>query len=170
VCAEGLHLIGKLRSDANLRWYFKGQYKGRGCPRKYDGKVHFQNDLERFESIETTEEGIEIYSAVVEAKNGKRKLRVVLLRWEKKEEGTVGTAILFSTDPALSASKIVEYYRARFQIEFLFRDAKQHTGLMDCQARSSEAIHMHINASFVSQNLLNLEDRREKQSDHPLLH
>jgi len=82
----------------------------------------------------------------------------------------VGTAILFSTDPELSASKIVEYYRARFQIEFLFRDAKQHTGLMDCQARSSEAIHMHINASFVSLNLLKLEDRREKQSDHPLLH
>jgi len=117
---------------------------------------------ERFESIETTEDGVEIYSAVVEAKNGKRKLRVVLLRWEKKEEGTVGTAILFSTDPELSASKIVEYYRARFQIEFLFRDAKQHTGLMDCQARSSEAIQMHINASFMSLNLLKLEDRREK--------
>jgi len=167
VCSEGLHLIGKLRSDANLRWYFEGQYKGRGRPKTYDGKVHFQNDLERFESMETTEDGIEIYSAVVEAKNGKRKLRVVLLRWEKKKEGAVGTAILFSTDPGLSASKIVEYYRARFQIEFLFRDAKQHTGLMDCQARSSEAIHMHINASFVSLNLLKLEDRREKQSDHP---
>jgi len=77
---------------------------------------------------------------------------------EKKEEDSVGTAILFSTDPELSPSKIVEYYRARFQIEFLFRDAKQHTGLMDCQARSSEAIQMHINASFVSLNLLKLED------------
>jgi len=45
VCAEGLHLIGKLRSDADLRWYFEGQYKGRGCPKKYDGKVHFKTIL-----------------------------------------------------------------------------------------------------------------------------
>ena len=60
--------------------------------------------------------------------------------------------------------KLVAYYKARFQIEFLFRDAKQHTGLMDCQARCKTAIHTHINASLTALNLLKLEDRRNKKT------
>ena len=36
------------------------------------------------------------------------------------------------------------YYKARFQIEFVFRDAKQYTGLLDCQSCKKEAIHTHI--------------------------
>ena len=51
----------------------------------------------------------------------------------------------------------------RFQIEFLFRDAKQHTGLTHCQSRRKEAIHTHLNASLVALNLLKLEDRQTKK-------
>ena len=63
--------------------------------------------------------------------------------------------------------QIIAYYKARFQIEFLFRDAKQFTGLMDCQARSKEAIHTHINASLTALNLLKLQDRKDKETDDP---
>jgi IS4 transposase len=35
--------------------------------------------------------------------------------------------------------KLVELYAARFQIEFLFRDSKQFTALLDCQARAASA-------------------------------
>jgi hypothetical protein len=45
---------------------------------------------------------------------------------------------------------MVRYYQARFQIEFLFRDAKQFTGLMACQARSEEALLKSFNASFAA--------------------
>jgi len=41
-------------------------------------------------------------------------------------------AVLFSTDTQLDALSIYQYYQARFQIEFLFRHAKQFTGLCDC--------------------------------------
>jgi hypothetical protein len=34
-------------------------------------------------------------------------------------------------------------YRLRFQIEFLYRDAKQFTGLNDCQARSPSKLNFH---------------------------
>jgi putative transposase len=36
-----------------------------------------------------------------------------------------------SSDLALAAAQLVEYYLLRFQIEFNFSDAKQHFGLED---------------------------------------
>ena len=76
------------------------------------------------------------------------------------------TAVLFSTDTDLDALKIYSLYKARFQIEFLFRDAKQFTGLSDCQARSQAALHFHFNASMTALNLLKLEDRHRTQGTH----
>ena len=43
---------------------------------------------------------------------------------------------------------IYRYYKVRYQIEFLFRDAKQHTGLSQCQARSENKIHFHTNTAL----------------------
>jgi len=45
------------------------------------------------------------------------------------------------------------YYRSRFQIEFLYRDGKQHTGLNDSQARSENKLHFQFNASLTSINI-----------------
>jgi len=42
----------------------------------------------------------------------------------------------------LDAMTLIKYYKARFQIEFLFRDAKQYTGLTHCQSWRKEAINM----------------------------
>ena len=39
------------------------------------------------------------------------------------------------------------------QIRFIFRDARQYTGLADCQARSAQAIDTHVNASLLALNL-----------------
>lgn len=93
-------------------------------------------------------------------------MRIVYL--VKKVGSKVQTALLFSTDLALDAKTIVRYYtstssvhrKARFQIEFLFRDAKQFLGLNHCQARCGEALHFHFNASMTALNLLKLEDRQ----------
>ena len=46
--------------------------------------------------------------------------------------------------------KIYQYYKARFQIEFLFRDAKQYAGLTHCQARKECEMYFHYNASITS--------------------
>ena len=63
-----------------------------------------------------------------------------------------------STDPDLNGHKLVELYAARFQIEFLFRDSKQFTGLLDCQARAASALDFHFNASLATLNLVRAED------------
>lgn len=45
--------------------------------------------------------------------------------------GKVAKVLLFSDDLNLPYDKLIDYYRLRFQIEFNFRDAKQHWGLED---------------------------------------
>jgi hypothetical protein len=58
--------------------------------------------------------------------------------------------------------------KARFQIEFLFRDAKQFTGLCDCQARSESALHSHFNACFTALNLIKWHDRQLAPTRKPI--
>jgi hypothetical protein len=154
-----LHNIGKLRHDANLRWLYQGPQKPRGRPKLYDGKVNF-NDLRRLEYIGKQDE-ILIYTAVVNSPCLKRDIRIVYLR--QQQANKVLSALLFCTDTALPALEIYRYYKARFQIEFLFRDAKQFTGLSDCQARCHEALHFHFNAAMTALNLIKIEDRQLAQ-------
>jgi len=55
------------------------------------------------------------------------------------------------------AFTIIEYYRLRFKIEFLFRDANQFTGLTHCQARSKEKVNFHFNLSLAAVNMANFQ-------------
>ena len=48
VLDSGLQVVGKLRTDAALLWLYKGDYRGVGRPKKYDGKVNFNKDKDRF--------------------------------------------------------------------------------------------------------------------------
>jgi hypothetical protein len=65
----------------------------------------------------------------------------------------------------LDALKIFSYYKARFQIEFVFRDAKQYLGLGDCQSRDKESLHFHYNASFAALNLVKIQDHLDRAND-----
>jgi hypothetical protein len=152
---HGLHLVSKLRHDAGLRWLYNGEQKAKGRPRQYAGKVRF-DDLSRFE-LAGNVDGQRVYTTVVNAPAFKCILRIVYV--VREEKGKIYTALLFSTDTDCAALDILRYYKARFQIEFLFRDARQHTGLCDCQATSEEKPGFHFNASLAALNLLRLEDR-----------
>lgn len=158
------HQIGKMRCDANLRYLYQGEQKSKGRPKQYDGKVTFE-DISRLDYV-ATQDNVTLYTAVVNSVNLKRNVRIVYL--VKKQHDKSSTAILFSTDMALDALTIYRYYQARFQIEFLFRDAKQFTGLCDSQSRSHEALHNHFNASFTALNLIKWLDREKSSSRHPI--
>lgn len=159
VCATGLKLVGKLRYDSEVYWKYNGAYGGKGRPKEFNGKVNFESDLTLFDYIKKEDDGTQIYSAIVFSKTFKCNLRIVLLRLPKENSKKVGHIILYSTDTNLDALTIIEYYKSRFQIEFVFRDAKQHTGLTDCQSTNSKSIHTHLNSSFAALNLIKLEDR-----------
>src|SRR5215475_2083365 len=153
-----LHPITKLRGDADGRFLFTGPHPTRrGAHRKYDGKVHWQ-DLSRFEALGTLAEAehVHLYTALVWHVTLKRKLRVVVLI-NRKAPDKLRYIVLASTDLALDGHKLVELYGARFQIEFLFRDSKQFTGLSDCQARAEAALDFHFNAVLATLNLARTE-------------
>ena len=61
--------------------------------------------------------------------------------------------MLASSDERQEATQIAWYYHLRFQIELLFRDAKQFTGLTQCQARREEKLDYHLNASLSAVNV-----------------
>lgn len=151
-----LHMIGKLRRDANMRYLYTGpkREKGSGKQKTYDGKVNWQ-DLSRFEYV-GLEDDIELYTLVLNHVSLKRNVRVVVLL-DKSNKDKIRQAILFSTDTQLDAKTLVRYYKARFQVEFIFRDAKQFTGLCDCQARDQKRLDFHFNASLTTLNLAKLE-------------
>jgi len=151
-------LITRLRSDANLRYFYTGPRKtGPGAPKLYDGKINFDctEQIEhRFEEVGRLPDRthVEIWTAVANSPHFKRNLRIVFLRNRK----TGRTLLLCSTDTEQEAEEVVRYYRLRYQIEFVIRDAKQHTGLTQCQARSQEKIDFHLNISVAGVNLLRL--------------
>lgn len=51
--------------------------------------------------------------------------------------------------------------------EFLFRDAKQFTGLSDCQARDQQKSEFHFNASLSALNLAKLEVTQQQALNQP---
>jgi Transposase DDE domain/DDE superfamily endonuclease len=150
-----LHLIGKLRHDANLKYLYRGEQKPRGAKRKYDGKVDFQ-DLSRFTQVQALEPYLTLYTAVVWHVSLKRQIRIVYLV-DIRKPGKPRTALLFSTDLTLDAQRILEFYRARFAIEFIYREAKQFTGLCDAQTRDAQRLDFHFNASLTALNLARFE-------------
>jgi IS4 transposase len=158
VIQAGKHFIGKLRRDANLKYLYEGKPTGKpGRPKLYDGKVDFK-DFSRWQLIaqETTDkQTTTTYTAIVFAAHLNRKIRVVCLL--TTQGGKTTHQLFFSTDTALPAKDILAFYQARFQIEFCFRDAKQFSGLLDCQSRHSHAIHFHWNMAFLTLTLARLE-------------
>jgi len=95
----------------------------------------------------------------------KRKFRLALLV-DTHTPDKPGYVLLFSTDINLDAKQILEYYKARFQVEFIFRDAKQFTGLCDAQTRDPKKLDFHFNASLTALNLATYDDQlRRPQPD-----
>ena len=86
----------------------------------------------------------------------------VLFYLNRKE---VAQKLYFSTDLKMDGIKIVSYYRSRFQIEFLYRDAKQHCGLEDWQARSKYKLNFHFNAALTTVNIAKLHRLDTRKSN-----
>ena len=167
VTALKLDVISKLRSDADLRYVYTGAQKPRGRHRKYDGKVDL-TDVSRMTLVRELEPKLFLYTVVVWSLSLKRKVRLAYLI-DCRDPKRIGRVLLFSTDLEIDASDILDFYKARFQIEFIFRDAKQFTGLTDCQARDFTKLDFHFNASLSALNLAKFDAVQLHQSDKPFV-
>jgi Transposase DDE domain len=167
VTALKLDVISKLRCDADLRYVYTGAQKPRGRHRKYDGKVDL-TDVSRLTLVREVEPKLFLYTVVVWSLSLKRKVRLAYLL-DCRQPKRIGRVLLFSTDLEIDASDILDFYKARFQIEFIFRDAKQFTGLTDCQARDFTKLDFHFNASLMALNLAKFDAVQLHQSAKPFV-
>ena len=151
-----MHLISRLRNDADLMYLYYGEPTGkRGRPKKYDGKIDLKDIDRKYFKLVLANDQTAVYTAIVYSKGLKRNIKLVYE--QPKSERNKSYLLFFSTDLELGALEILQYYKNRFQIEFLYRDGKQHTGLNDCQARSENKLHFHFNASLSAINLAKVE-------------
>lgn len=147
---KGLHIITKLRRDANLRYLYEGeQKKGKGRKKVYEGKVEVEAIDKRKVPLYYRDKEVAVYAAVLYAVQFKRKVLVAFIYYKGKTK----PQIIMSTDWEIDVLLMCRYYGLRFQVEFLIRDAKQHTGLEDCQARSKEKLHTHFNVALTAVSL-----------------
>ena len=148
---SGFDLITRLRQDVRLRYFYQGTYSGKGRPKTYDGKVNpLDLRMDIFQICDQAQDGSWIsYQAVVQVQAWKRSAKIVIQHMlDAQTDQVIGYRIYASTDTEITGQKLVHAYRCRYQQEFLFRDAKQHTGLEHGQARSWRKIDFHLNISM----------------------
>ena len=152
----GLHLISKLRINTALYFPSTLPYAGRGRPRIYGQRLNPQQIDTKYRVSTETQGNIttEVYQvSKLRHKKFQDPLNVVCilkthLLTEKKSH-----VLLFSSDLALDAEKMIDYYRLRFQIEFNFRDAKQYWGLEDFMNVNKTPVNNAANLSMFMVNV-----------------
>jgi len=149
----GMHFISRLRDDSVLFYLNQETPTGkRGAPKKYDGQVNRKEpNMKYFTLCHHTNE-LKVYNAIVYCKAFEQKINLSIAVFYRNGK-EVARKLYFSTDLKMEGMKIVSYYHSRFQIEFLYRDAKQHCGLEDCQARSKNKLGFHFNTALTTVNI-----------------
>lgn len=144
------HVVSRLRDDARLKYLYDGPHeKRRGPKRKYDGFIDRKSlDLAKMQEIHV--EGVvgNLYTLIAYSVSLERNIRLVIWKMPKGS-----TKLFFSTDIKMSGVDVIEYYKTRFQIEFVFRDSKEFTGLCDSQARDLDKMDFAFNAALCSINI-----------------
>jgi len=145
VLQTGLHLISKLRRDSAL--YFK--YEGDDKRRKYGTQLDYNNLPEEYLKKTDIDKDIttKTYQMPMLHKLFADLLNIVIIVKINTKENRKSHVVLFSTDLNLGYEKLIQYYSLRFQIEFVFRDAKQHWGLEDFMNIREIPVHNFANLS-----------------------
>ena len=146
----GLQTVGRLRWDAVLRHRYTGPHERRpGRRRPFEGRFDLCNPT-RLTRTTPDDAPVDLYHGQLHSKAWQRWLRVVYVLPRGADPQTTRGVLLDGSDTELDPVRLFRFYRARFQIEFAFRDAKQHLGLQDCRARLQAKLDFHFNAVFAA--------------------
>jgi putative transposase len=150
----GLHLISKMRHDAALYLATRERLNLEQLPSEFLVQTCLEDNYQ-----------VDIYQFKASPKDCPLLLNVVVTVKTHLTTGKHTRLILFSTDLALSASQIVDYYSLRFQIEFNFRDAKQYWGLDEFMNVTPQAVTNAVNLAFLMVNLSQILLKPHRQHD-----
>lgn len=166
VLASQMHFITRLRGDAVLFYPYLGlPASGKGRPRKLAGRVDLKNLFEEHFKPCLKEDGVIAFEAQIWIKAWKRLAKIVVVRQLHADGSTASTKIYASTKLEQDGAEVLLFYRSRFQAEFLFRDAKQHTGLADCQSRQTEALDFHFNTALTAVSMAKVVQKNDPKTD-----
>ena len=143
-------LISKLRVNAALYFPATQPHAGRGRPRIY-GERFNPRQMDTKWRVSTDTIGnitTEVYQATLRHKKFADLLNVVCILKTNLLTHQKSHVLLFSSDLALDAEKMIDYYSLRFQIEFNFRDAKQYWGLQDFMNVNKIPVNNAVNLSM----------------------
>lgn len=142
----GLHIISKLRYDSKL--FFP--YEGTDNRRKYGERINPRHMPESTLVDSRTEGDIltQTYQTPALHESFAQSLNIVIILKTNLKTRKQVHVILFSSDGSLGYETLVEYYSLRFQLEFVFRDAKQFWGLEDFMNRTERGVTNAANLAF----------------------
>ena len=145
----GFFIVSRLRDNSCLFYLYDGEQKQRGRRRIKGDKIDISRlDKSRMELLDIEDLQGKAYTLLAYSKALKCKIRLVIWQMPNGKH-----KLFFSNDTSLTGEEVLRCYRSRFQIEFCFRDAKQFTGLVDCQARDTWKLDFAYNASFAALNV-----------------
>jgi len=146
----GCNLISKMRYNVALYEPAEKEKGKRGRPPLYGKKIDLDNIDARYLKKTEQKEGkthkYYQFSAYNKSIRGILLNVVVLITTDEKSKSS--TNVWFSNDLTINYEILLEYYSLRFQIEFHFRDAKQHFGLADFKNYKEKNLNNFVNLSF----------------------
>ena len=148
---KGLFIVTKFKRNARLVFPYSGEQKGKK-KKQYGEAVNTDKLSDEYIVKTEIKDGIEKtyyqFQAYAPYTFGLQLLNIVVIQAKRLSDGKVSKAILVSNDLKLSSEQLTTYYQLRFQIEFDFRDAKQHFGLSDCKNYKQQNLTNFVNLSF----------------------
>src|SRR4030042_7190308 len=166
--------ISRLRNDAALYELVKPSgSKGRGRPRKYGNKIIMPKTLG------ASSKGFKTIQIKLYGEDHKVTFKPVVAIW--KPEGapikvfmvqfddSKSLAYFFSTDLSVSIQQVLKLVAARWSIENLFSDLKEHLGIKDWQVRIEGSVVRSVPLTCIATSLLMLWSIQEANQQAPEL-
>ncbi len=150
VVQMGIEVISCFKSNSVLHYVPETQNgkKGRGRPRVKGAKISWSNLNEVALPLVDQNCDRRVRSGRVWVKCLRRVVLLIAVEYLRPDGSVQCHKLYFCTDTSKNWEWVLERYSLRFQIEFLFRDAKQFTGLAHCQSTNKAKIENHVNLAL----------------------
>src|SRR4030042_5534373 len=165
---ENIPFISRLRNDAGL-YEIPKPNQARGRPRKYGKRLPSLKNLSQDTGGFTTHQlklygenhSVDVKKVIGMWKPAGHPIQVLLVRFDHSKS----VVCFFSTNLDLSVERILTLVAARWSIETLFCDLKEHLGMKDWQVRMKDAVLRSVPITCVATSLLilwRLGERRQR--------
>lgn len=147
----GIEIISCLKSNAALHYPpppVPAGKKGKGRPRVKGDKIHWSDLDEARLPLLYQDQEKKVRTGKVWVKCLGRIVKLVSVEYLRADGSVQCRKLYFCTDTEKDWAWILERYALRFQIEFIFRDAKQFTGLTHCQSTDKTKLENHFNLAL----------------------